>query len=70
MATTVRELDDLGGQDKVPAQLSQVDRQGGETAAALAGLTLRLAHGPLSPSLRYGFQSQLGLVYIYPLPTQ
>ena len=52
MAATVRELDDLGGQDEFPAQLGQIHRQRGETAAALTRLTLRLTHGSLG--LRLG----------------
>ena len=52
VAATVRELDDLGGQDEVPAQLGQIHRQRGETAAALTRLTLRLTHGSLG--LRLG----------------
>ena len=52
VAATVRELDDLGGQDEFPAQLGQIHRQRGETAAALTRLTLRLTHGSLG--LRLG----------------
>ncbi len=42
VAAAVGELQQLWGEDKVPAQLRQVDREGGEAAAGLPRLTRRL----------------------------